>query len=81
MSTRLQNELRLLYAVEAAYKLPAAPIIRQLIAWEDAGLPDVLPPMPEWREFAWPASGGVNLEDYWRTVDKGKLQKWSGPYL
>jgi uncharacterized protein Usg len=81
MSTRLTRELRLLYTVEAHYKLPAAPIIRQLVAWEDARLPDSLPPVPAWVRFDWPVSGGVNLEDYWRTRDRGKLREWGGPYL
>jgi len=81
MTTRLDRELRLLYTAEAHYKLPAAPIVRQLVAWEDARLPDSIPPVPEWIEFAWPASGGVNLEDYWRAMDRGKLRGWGGEYL
>jgi len=80
MSTRLATELRLLYAVEAHYKLPATPIIRQLVAWEDARLPDEMPPVPAWVKFAWPASGGVNLEDYWRARDRNR-PKWMEPYL
>ena len=54
---RLREELRLLYRAEADYKVPAAPIVRQLIADAERPLPDVLPPPPAWTTFQWP--GGV----------------------
>lgn len=81
MTTRLSRELALLYTVEAAYKIPAAPIVRQLVAWEEQGLPDVIPARPEWVEFKWPASGGVNYEQWWREVDRRRGASWTGPYL
>lgn len=81
MSTRLTTELRLLYAVERDFELPAKPIIKQLAVWEDAPLPDVLPPVPSWLTFTWPASGAVNYEDYWRVRDSGRVKVWTGPYL
>lgn len=78
---RLHEELRLLYRAEADYKVPAAPIVRQLIADAERPLPDALPPPPAWTTFQWPRSGEVNLSGYWREVDrKGKID-WSGPYL
>lgn len=81
MSTRLTIELRLLFAVERDTGLPAAPVIRQLVAWEDACLPDSLPPPPTWTTFHWPAGGTVDLTAHWRAQDGGKERKWAGPYL
>lgn len=81
MSTRLTTELRLLYTVERDFKLPAAPVIRQLAIWEDAPLPDVLLPVPAWLTFTWPVSGTVSYEDYWRARDGGRESMWMGPYL
>jgi hypothetical protein len=56
---RLDIELRLLYTCEAIFKIPAAPVIRQLVADAERPLPDVLPPRPEWKSFEWPESGEV----------------------
>lgn len=81
MSDRLTKELSLLYAAEARFRVPAAPIARQLVADEQRGLPDVLPRVPEWVTFSWPISGSVNLEDYWRQVDRARGARWMGPYL
>jgi hypothetical protein len=66
MSHRLATELRLLYKCEAEHKLPAAPIVRQLIAWEQWAMPDVVPPVPQWVVFEWPRGGAVNYEMEWR---------------
>jgi hypothetical protein len=67
---RLNIELRLLYICEAQRKIPAAPVVRQLIADADRPLPDVLPPRPEWTMFQWPKSGdsGYKRDDspLWR---------------
>jgi hypothetical protein len=79
--SRLDTEIRLLYIREGMFKLPAAPIIRQLVAWEEMPLPDSFPAQPEWREFAWPESSRVNFEDYWRARDGGVAKRWAGPYL
>lgn len=79
--TRLDTEIRLLYVCERVWKLPAGPVIRQLVQWEDAPLPDLLPPVPEWVTFQWPASRVVNFEDYWRAQDGGVTKRWAGPYL
>jgi len=80
-TTRLDTEIRLLYTCEGMFKLPAALVIRQLVEWEDARLPDRLPPVPEWVEFNWPASGGVNLDDYRRAKDRAQGRGWMEPYL
>lgn len=40
MSERLTRELSLLYAAEFHHEIPAAPIVRQLVADEQRGLPD-----------------------------------------
>lgn len=76
---RLNRELRLLYDCEAKFKIPAAPIVRRLVAESERPLPDTLPPKPAWISFDWPASGSVDLVSYWRGVDR--KQSWSGPYL
>lgn len=81
MSERLTRELRLLYAAEFHHKIPSAPIVRQLVADEQRGLPDMLPRVPEWVTFSWPISGSVNFEDYWRQVDRARGTRWMGPYL
>lgn len=81
MMTRLARELALLYAVEAAYKIPAAPVVRQLITDGERPLPDVIPLPPQWVEFTWPKSGEVNLMNYWRGVDRERGNRWTGPYL
>lgn len=82
MTTRLTTELRLLYAVERDYQLAATLVIRQLATWEDARLPDALPPSPPWTTFQWPMSGAVNFDDYWRARDRGQGRgQWMGPYL
>jgi hypothetical protein len=62
---RLAREITLLYAVEAVYKIPAAPVVRQLIADNDRPLPDLIPPAPQWVSFEWPASGFVDSKPYW----------------
>lgn len=69
MDNRLRREIGLLYAVEASYKLPAAPTINQLIADAERPLPDTLPRPPAWTSFKWPSSGEVNLTDYWKKHD------------
>ena len=61
MTTRLNKELRLLYKAEAEHKIPAVPIIRQLIVDSERPLPDMLPPQPEWKVFEWPRSGEVRF--------------------
>lgn len=85
MSSRLATELALLYRVEALHKLPAAPITRQLVEWEQQLLPDIIPPVPRWVKFEWPASGTVDLNAYWRSVDRERgtpsVSRWGGPYL
>lgn len=81
MTTRLSRELSLLYACEAAYKIPAAPVARQLITDDERPLPDVIPVRPQWVRFDWPKSGEVNLMNYWRGVDREQGVKWTGPYL
>lgn len=78
---RLDNEIQLLLRAEFQHKVRAAPIIRQLVAWEDARLPDRLPPVPHWTPFAWPTSGSVDFTDYWRVRDRDRLSKWSGAFL
>lgn len=70
MSERLARELALLYTVEAKYKIAAAPIVRQLVADEQRGLPDRIPPVPRWVKFNWPAS----------EVDRRGM-RWTGEYL
>lgn len=57
----LDNEISLLYDAEAKSKVPAGPIIRQLVAWAEQPLPDVLPQRPPMREFVWPTNGEVGL--------------------
>lgn len=81
MTTRLASELALLYRVEAVYKIPAAPVVRQLVEWEEQSLPDVLPRCPRWVEFEWPESGSVNLEAWWRAKDRERGARWMGAYL
>lgn len=85
MNSRLATELSLLYRIEAAHKIPAAPITRQLVEWERQSLPDAIPPAPRWIEFQWPASGSVDLNAYWKGVDREqrreRLERWGGPYL
>lgn len=76
---RLVNEIQLLQRCEKLFKLRAKPIIDQLIADSDRPLPDRIPPVPEWVRFAWPESGGVNLEQWWRERDRHT--KMMGPYL
>ena len=81
MSERLTRELRLLYDAERHHGIPAASIVRQLVADEHRGLLDVLPRVPEWVTFSWPVSGSVNFEDYWRQVDRARGARWTGMYL
>lgn len=81
MDQRLANELALLCKAEAAYKIPAAPIVRQLIADDERLLPDVIPAKSQWVRFEWPRSGEVNLVNYWRGVDRGPSRLMGGPYL
>lgn len=85
MTARLATELALLYRAEALRKIPAAPIVRQLIADDERPLPDALPPKPAWVEFEWPESGTVDWNPYWCSVDRergsARFDKWSGPYL
>jgi len=70
MNKRLQNEINLLYRCELSHKLPAAPIIRQLIEDEARPLPDVIPPLPQLVRFEWPRSGAVEFSGYWRELDR-----------
>lgn len=81
MSTRLAEEIRLLHKAETAYQIPAALIIRRLIEDEARPLPDVLPRKPPWMDFEWPASGTVNLAEYWKAMDRNRPQGWRGEYL
>lgn len=81
MNQRLANELALLYKVEAVYKIPAAPVARQLVADDERPLPDAIPTPPRWVKFEWPKSGEMNLASYWRGVDRERGAKWMGPYL
>lgn len=67
---RLNRELAILYDGELKYKLPAAPISRQLVADSERPLPDVLPKPPQWTTFEWPASGVLNYIAYWQEVDR-----------
>jgi hypothetical protein len=67
---RITEECGLLYKVEAEYKIPAAPIIRQLVHYASSPLPDVFPPAPPRTKFTWPASGEVNLSHYWKNYDR-----------
>lgn len=69
MNQRLAREISLLYKVEAQYKIPAAPVVRQLVEDAERPLPDVLPPQPVWTTFDWPLSGDVNLSHYWKNYD------------
>lgn len=80
-STRFTVELALLREVEDRYKIPAAPVARQLLADSERSLPDVIPLPPQWVEFEWPRSGEVSLVNYWREVDRERGAKWMGPYL
>lgn len=77
MTDRLSHELALLYAAEAAFKIPAAPIVRQLIADDARPLPDKIPIPPAWKSFEWP-SGELNFERYWKEIDR---KGWRGEYL
>jgi len=70
LNSRLDTEIQLLYRCELAHKLPAAPIIRQLIEDEARPLPDLIPLRPEWKEFEWPRNNEVNFENYWREKDR-----------
>jgi len=70
MNKRLQREIQLLYHCEFTHKLPAAPIIRQLIEDEARPLPDILPPLPQLVRFEWPRSSGVDFVSYWRELDR-----------
>lgn len=70
MTVNLSEEFRLLYRTENDYKLPAAPICRQLAAWWYQPLPDLLPPKPRQVAFTWPASGEIDLTRYWQDVDR-----------
>lgn len=66
---RLRREIQLLYAVEAKYKIAAAPVINQLLADTERPLPDTLPHPPAWAGFTWPMSGEVNFTQYWKNHD------------
>lgn len=78
---RLVNEIKLLQRCEKSSGLRAKGIIDQLIVDTDRPLPDVIPPVPRWVRFEWPASQSVNLADYWREVDRRGGMKWTGEYL
>lgn len=72
MDERLRKEIQLLYAVEARYKIPAAPVINQLSVDAERPLPDKLPQPPTWIGYVWPVSGEVNFAHYWKNYD------WTG---
>jgi len=63
----MNNEIQLLYRCEAIFKVPAAPIIRQLVAETERPLPDRFPPVPERRSFQWPELGLVDFQAYWHS--------------
>lgn len=67
---RLNCELAILYDVEVRYKIPAAPIARQLIAESERPLPDILPRRPVWLKFEWPMSGEIDYRRYWQSLDR-----------
>lgn len=70
---RLNRELAIPYEGELKYKLPTAPISRQLVTDAERPLPDVLPTPLVWTTFEWPGEI-VDLNAYWRAVDrKGKV--------
>lgn len=69
MDKRLRTEINLLHRTEAVYKIPAAPIIHQLITDTERPLPDTLPRPPAWTGFDWPQSGEVNFTRYWKNYD------------
>lgn len=70
---RLNRELAILRDGELKFKLPAAPISRQLVTDAERPLPDVLPKPLVWTTFEWPGEI-VDLNAYWRAVDrKGKV--------
>jgi len=75
MNSRLSRELTLLYAAEAAYKVAAAPVVRQLIADDARPLPDRIPAPPAWTTFTWPANGSLSFESYWKEIDR---KGWRG---
>ena len=66
----LTDEIRLLYKVEAWFKIPAAPVVRRLIMEADRPLPDLLPPKPPFVTFQWPESGAVDYRSEWDRADK-----------
>lgn len=76
---RLVNEIKLLQRCEKSSGLRAKGIIDQLIVEVDRPLPDVIPPVPRWVRFEWPAIGGVNFEQWWR--DRDRHARMMGPYL
>ena len=67
---RLVREIALLQQCEREFKLPAKPIVDQLVADSDRPLPDVLPLPFQWVKFQWPASRGMDYREYWRQVDR-----------
>jgi hypothetical protein len=67
---RLRNEMSLLYYGERVHKLPASPVIRQLIADAERPLPDALPPQTPCVEFRWPADTLDFIAD-WKRKDRG----------
>jgi len=74
-TTPLERELSLLYRCEMQTGLLAAPVVRQLIAWEEARLPDAISRPPMWVEFTWPVDGDVDLRGYWRDLDRHRYHK------
>lgn len=68
-STRLATEIALLLRAEHEHGSYAGPVIVQLLAEDERGLPDVLPPRPAWAAFEWPQADYLDFESYWRAQD------------
>lgn len=60
MNKRLQKEIEVLLRGEKRKSLYTGRLIELLEEYESRPLPDMLPPMPAWQEFQWPASGFVD---------------------
>lgn len=75
------QEVSRLAEVSHQWKIPTTHIAQGLCEWLEQPLPDVIPLPPQWMEFEWPKSGEVNLDSYWREVDRERGAKWMGAYL
>jgi hypothetical protein len=67
----IRREIELLYKCEAVFKIPASPVIRQLVAEINRPLPDHLPAMPKFVNFKWPKS---EIVDY--RLDRRPWNPW-----